>query len=152
MFEDLVSLAIAGLYSSYLIATSLLLYRRCTGGIRFYHDSETTLTNTIGVALTWGPWHIPGLFGTILNVFVCAFLATAWFFSFWPSDRAVTASTMNYNCLVWGSVVLFSLIYYIIWGSREYSGPIVEAEDSDTFKMIPAKDSKQAHVRYDQAS
>ena len=143
VFEELVSLAIAGLYSSYLVATTLLLYRRCTGGIHLYHDSETTLTNTIGAALTWGPWHIPGVFGIMLNVFVCAFLAAAWFFSFWPSDRAISASTMNYNCLVWGSVVLFSLAYYIIWGRKDYSGPIVEADDSDNYRMIPAKDSKQ---------
>ena len=104
VFEDLVSLAIAGLYSSYLVATTLLLFRRCTGGIQFYNDSHKTLTNTLGATLTWGPWHVPGVIGIALNVFVCAFLAVAWFFSFWPSDKAVKPATMNYNCLVWGSV------------------------------------------------
>ncbi|MCJ1238625.1 hypothetical protein MMC14_006615 [Varicellaria rhodocarpa] len=52
VFEDLMSLTIAGLYSSYLIATTLLLYHHLTGGIHLYHDLATTLTNTIGVALT----------------------------------------------------------------------------------------------------
>ncbi|KAL8823379.1 MAG: hypothetical protein Q9191_005907 [Dirinaria sp. TL-2023a] len=138
VFEDLVALAIAGLYSSYLVATSLLLYRRCTGGIQLYDDSDKTLTNTIGAALTWGPWHIPGIAGIILNGVVCAFLATAWFFSFWPADSAVTAATMNYNCLVWGSVVVLSLFYYGVKGRKEYAGPIIEVDESDVQRVHPA--------------
>ena len=85
VFEDLVSLAIAGLYSSYLVATVLLLYRRLTGGIQLFDDSDKVLSNTVGAALTWGPWHVPGIPGVLLNVFVCCFLATSWFFSFWRS-------------------------------------------------------------------
>ena len=141
VFEDLVSPAIAGLYSSYLVATALLLFRRCTGGIRLYNDSDKTLTNTLVAPLTWGPWHVPGIVGIILNIFVCAFLAVAWFFSFWPSDKAVTASTMNYNCLVWGSVVILSMLYYLTKGRKEYSGPIIEADESDVYRVVPAKES-----------
>ena len=81
-FEDSVSLAIAGLYSSYLVATALLLCRRLTGGIQLFNDPNKSLSNTVGACLTWRPWHIPGIAGTMPNAFVYAFLATAWFFSF----------------------------------------------------------------------
>ncbi|KAI4153830.1 MAG: hypothetical protein LQ340_002071 [Diploschistes diacapsis] len=144
VFEDLVSLAIAGLYSSYLIATGLLLYRRVTGRIHLFNDSETVLSNTVGAQLTWGPWHVPGIPGILLNSFVCAFLAISWFFSFWPTSMQVTPSTMNYNCLLWGAVVLFSLGYYAIQGRKEYSGPIIEADEAsepDTFRMVSGNKS-----------
>ena len=48
---------------------------------------------------------------------------------------------MNYNCLVWGSVGVFSIFYYIIKARREYSGPIIEADESDVFRVVPAKES-----------
>ena len=144
VFEDLVSLAIAGLYSSYLVATSLLLYCRLTGSIHLLNDSDTTLSNTVGATLTWGPWHVPGVPGILLNIFVCSFLATSWFFSFWPTSMQVTPSTMNYNCLLWGAVVLFSLGYYIVQGRKEYSGPIIEADDAmnpDTLRIVSGSKS-----------
>jgi hypothetical protein len=127
VFEDLVSVAIAGLYSSYLVATLLLLYRRLTGGIQISDESHD-LTNTVGTGLTWGPWHVPGLTGTILNVFVCCFLATAWFFSFWPETMEVTPATMNWNSVLWGGVVLFSILYYVLVAKEEYHGPIIELD------------------------
>ena len=143
VFEDLVSLAIAGLYSSYLVATSLLLYRRVTGGIRPYKDTEKALSNTVGADLNWGPWHIPGTPGVVLNAFVCCFLATSWFFSFWPISMQVDPSTMNYNSLLWGAIVLFSLGYYVVYGRKDYSGPIIEADD------LSGTDTSTSRIRSD---
>ena len=147
VFQDLTSLTVAGLYSSYLIAVTLLLYRRCTGYMSLFHDNSSdshlfssssksqsqdshkaqTLTNTVNAPLTWGPWHIKGLAGIILNIFVCIFLSIAWFFSFWPTQLPTTGENMNYNVVVWGGVVLTSLAYYLRKGKEEYSGPIIEA-------------------------
>ena len=138
IFQDLTSITVAGLYSSYLVAVTLLLYRRCTGHITLFSDSEShadsknepqRLTNTVNAPLTWGPWHIAGVWGIVLNVFVCAFLAVAWFFSFWPTTLPATPEGMNYNAVLWGGVVIFSLIYYLWKGKREYTGPIIEADD-----------------------
>ena len=42
----------------------------------------------------------------------------------------VNPSTMNYNSLLWGAVVFFSLGYYAVRGRREYSGPVIEADNS----------------------
>ena len=141
-------MTIAGIYSSYLIVVSFLMYRRCFGEIGSfvaYPSSEpgseanltTTgrkeriLTNTAGAALTWGPWHIPGVAGVVLNGFACAFLFTTWFFTFWPAFSPVTPENMNYNCVLWGGVIVISIVYYVVQGRKEYEGPIVEELDED---------------------
>ncbi|QMW46293.1 hypothetical protein G4B11_009748 [Aspergillus flavus] len=59
-FNSLVSMSTSGLYLSYMIAASLLLYRRCTGEIsQPKRNSEQTMVNTAGAKLIWGPFHIP---------------------------------------------------------------------------------------------
>ena len=127
--NDVLSISVAGLYASYLFALSFLLYRRCTGGIRYASTSRNELTNTAGAQLTWGPWHIPGVFGIAVNVFACAYLITAWFFTFWPTELPVTAENMNYSSLVLGVVIIFSVVYYYISGRNEYTGPVVEVNE-----------------------
>jgi choline transport protein len=127
VFNDVISISVSGLYSSYLMATILLLYRRCTGGFRMPDPSELpALANTTGAELVWGPWRIPGTWGIINNSFACVYLTIILFFSFWPPATPVTPSTMNYSSLVTGATLIFSIIYYFAWAKREYKGPIVE--------------------------
>ena len=140
VFSDLISLAIAGLYSSYFLATSLLLYRRATGQIYDLSYSDKTLTNTVGAKLSWGPWHVPGMAGTILNACVCCFLGLTVFLSFWPIKYHITPATMNYNIVIWTAVIIFSTVYYVVQGKKEYSGPIIEDDiesDTNAFRMVP---------------
>ncbi|KAM0140580.1 hypothetical protein ACHAO1_002264 [Botrytis cinerea] len=128
VFNDVVSLSVAGLYSSYLICAVLLLYRRLTGGFQTLTDISEgpVLVNTTGAQLVWGPWHVPGVFGIINNTFAIVYLTIVLFFSFWPSALPVTAANMNYSSLVTGAVMIFSIIYYIILGRHEWNGPVVE--------------------------
>lgn len=76
--------------------------------------------------LAWGPWKIPGALGIANNGIACIYLPIIIFFSFFPPNSTVTPQTMNYSVLVFGATVIFSLIYYIVWGKRVYTGPIVE--------------------------
>lgn len=48
------------------------------------------------------------------------------FFSFWPTQRPVTAANMNYAVLITGAIVIISLVYYLVWARRVYTGPVVE--------------------------
>lgn len=48
------------------------------------------------------------------------------FFSFWPTERPVTAENMNYAVLVTAAIVIFSLVYYHVWAKRVYTGPVIE--------------------------
>ncbi|KAI0839456.1 amino acid transporter [Hypoxylon sp. FL0890] len=125
-FNGVISISTAGLFGSYLVAASLLLYRRVTGGIRVATDDDV-LTNTVGSSLTWGPWRLHGALGIANNIFSCIYLVFVFFFSFWPPSLEVTPETMNYAVLVFGAVILFSMLYYVVWARKVYNGPIIEA-------------------------
>ena len=124
-FNDLVSLSVSSLQSSYLFAISLLLYRRYTGAI--LPSSPSIASYPVpDIKLRWGPWHIPGYWGIVNNTFACGYLTVVVFFSFWPTIRPVTAENMNYAVLVTGAIVIFSLVYYHVWAKRVYTGPVIE--------------------------
>lgn len=129
-FNGVISVAIAGLFSSYLLTSSLLLYRRCTGGIVPASESFDTgapSTTTDGmVRATWGPWKIPGALGIANNAFACAYLAFVFFFSFWPTFAEVTPANMNWSILVTGTIAVLSAVYYLVWAKHTYHGPVVE--------------------------
>ncbi|KAL9030050.1 MAG: hypothetical protein Q9196_001786 [Gyalolechia fulgens] len=78
--------------------------------------------------LVWGPWRVPGVFGTINNVFACIYIVFVLFWSFWPPATPATAENMNYSVLVTGSVIGFSIVYYFARGKKEYKGPLIDRE------------------------
>ncbi|KAK3213471.1 hypothetical protein GRF29_28g17160 [Pseudopithomyces chartarum] len=128
-FNGVISISIAGLFSSYLLVASLLLYRRCTGGIvassRIHGSSPT---DSEGGKLVWGPWRIPGVLGIANNTFSCIYLLFVLFFSFWPTYAEVNTQNMNWSILVTSFFVVFSGVYYLVWAKKTYHGPIVEVE------------------------
>ena len=123
-FQDLISLPIPGLYGSYLICCALLLYRRLAGHIKPHNDLDGQRIRP--GHLTWGRWRIPGIWGTANNMFACTYLAIIWFFSFWPAQTPVTPQTMNYSALIFGAVLLFSVVWYKVDAHKSYVGPIIE--------------------------
>lgn len=128
-FNNVVSLSINGLYTSYLIGNALLLYRRLTGAIRPYDPHDRTLSNVNCDSLAWGPWKIPEPFGTIVNLFGCIYLFVMLIFSFWPIGNHPLPAEMNYSSLMCGAVAILSLVYYLMRGKKTYKGPVVELED-----------------------
>ena len=124
-FNDLVNFTVAGLNSSYLIASALLLYRRCTGGILPHHLSPA-VKDPGDVRLVFGPWYIPGVYGIVVNSFACVYMTILIFFCMWPSKLPVTAENMNYTAVVTVGVITISVCYYYFWARRIYTGPVVE--------------------------
>lgn len=125
--NDVLSLTVAGLFLSYLTCCSLLLWRRCTGAITNHGRSATYTANLPQSSqLTWGPFHVPGVLGVVINVVGCIFLLIIIFFGFWPPSTPVTPATMNYSVLVTGSVLICSALYYVTRGRKTYTGPVVE--------------------------
>ncbi|KAI0874238.1 amino acid/polyamine transporter I [Hypoxylon argillaceum] len=155
-FNDVISMSVSGLYASYLLPCSFLLWRRVTGQIKPHRTREglggetppsrdrepntiqqlTLEDNDNGDAaivyeeqvLEWGPWRIPGLLGIINNTFACVFCVWVLFWDFWPPMRPVTAENMNYSVLVTGSVILFAVARYFLGGKVEYRGPLIDYE------------------------
>ncbi|KAF7446165.1 hypothetical protein PtrCC142_002276 [Pyrenophora tritici-repentis] len=144
-FNGVISVAIAGLFSSYLLTSSLLLYRRCTGAIlppSEAFDTEAPSTTPDGmVRATWGPWRIPGVWGIANNAFACSYLSFVFFFSFWPSFAKVTPANMNWAILVTGAIALLSAIYYAVWARKTYHGPVVEVDAVDAVERAGGQGS-----------
>lgn len=149
-FNDVVSLTITGFYGSYLLPASLLLYHRIKGHVMPHrtdpeelaeapepsaaYEAEKVVTPSsteVGVAqikLIWGPWHIPGILGTINNAYACVYMVFVIFWSVWPPDTPVTASTMNYSVVVSGGVLILAGVWYVVRGRHEYKGPLVDTD------------------------
>ena len=143
VFEDVVSMFTSGLYASDFISCPLLLWRRVTSEMVPHssplgQDEEIELARAIGVAiedtepeivqppLMWGPWRVPGLLGIVNNAFACVYILFVLFWSFWQPDTPATAENVNYSMLVTGVVLTFSIMYYYVWGKKQYVGPLVE--------------------------
>ena len=124
-FNNIVSLSIAGLYSSYLLTCALLLWRRLGGKIKPHSDSVDDFRPG---GLQWGPWRLSEPYGALNNTFACIYLVLLLFWTFWPPVTPVTPSTMNFSCLVFGSAILFSLGWYMYRGRKEFTGPVVEVD------------------------
>ncbi|KAL8686759.1 MAG: hypothetical protein Q9218_006884 [Villophora microphyllina] len=122
-FNDVISLSVTSLYASYIITESFLLYHRLRGSIRSRNHLDDTSDPS---QLIWGPFHLPGILGIVVNAFAVCFGIIIFVFSFFPASYHPAPDTMNYSVLMTFAVILFSIIYYIVWARREFKGPIVE--------------------------
>ncbi|KAL8670646.1 MAG: hypothetical protein Q9168_004825 [Polycauliona sp. 1 TL-2023] len=128
-FNAIISLSVSSLYASYIITETLLLYRRCTGFILPHQGRDSSLSSfstSISSQLTWGPFHLPGVFGIAVNIFAVAFGIIIFIFSFFPVATPVTPATMNYSIVMTGAVAVIAVGYYIIYARKVYTGPVVE--------------------------
>lgn len=78
--NGILSMAVSGIYLSYLIVGSLLLYRRCTGAISRFNDGEDMLVNVPGAKLMWGPFRVPGFLGILVNGYAVVYMTIVVFF------------------------------------------------------------------------
>ncbi|KUJ16112.1 amino acid transporter [Mollisia scopiformis] len=153
-YNDVISMSVAGLYASYLIPCSFLLWRRVTGQIKPYgidenpgaatftgQDRQSSVPGPLTMEddgdfetvleepeLHWGPWRVPGLLGTINNSFACVFCVWVLFWGFWPPITPVTKENMNYSVLVLGTIIIFAIARYFLGGKIGYRGPLVDYE------------------------
>ncbi|KAI0423660.1 amino acid/polyamine transporter I [Xylaria sp. FL1042] len=119
--NDVISMSVSGLYASYLLPCSFLLWRRVTGQIKPHRAREEAV-------LEWGPWRVPGLLGVLNNTFACIFCVWVLFWDFWPPSTPANAENMNYSVLVTGSVTIFAVARYFLGVKVDYRGPLVGYE------------------------
>lgn len=149
-FEDVVSMSVSGLYASYFVPIACLLWRRLQGHIQPFDPlefkdrhassklpgsrpysvdgSDVSHDDVLDLKLMWGPWKVPGLVGTVNNAFAAIYCVFVLFWDFWPPEYNPEPAMMNYAVLVTGSVIIFSVVYYVIWGRHEYLGPLVDRD------------------------
>lgn len=109
-FNAVASLAIGSLFMTYLFAIGCFIGVR----IRTKHLPRARFSL--------------GSFGLPINVFALAYLAFAIIFTFFPTTKQVTPVSMNWSILVWGSVVIFAILQYVIHGDRIYEAPVTRVQ------------------------
>ncbi|KXG53398.1 Amino acid/polyamine transporter I [Penicillium griseofulvum] len=67
-----------------------------------------------------------GVFGLAINVFSLAWLCFAIIFTFFPTANHPTPVDMNWSILVFGAVVIFAIVLYIVHGRRVYRSPVTQ--------------------------
>ena len=109
-FSALISVIIAGYYSAFSLSAGVLLHKRLT---------------TSSEHMNYGPYQL-GRAGNPIIILSLVYSIIGIFFSFWPASVDVTPLTMNYSIVVFGGVTIFCMIFWVVYGRKVYTGPILE--------------------------
>lgn len=104
--NSITSLTTAALLSSYLCSIGCMIWRRATG--------QPLLPSKFRLGPRWG---------LAVNVAAEAFLVVTFVFSFFPAAPRPAPADMNWNIVIYGAVVVGSLLYYAR-ARRRYVGPV----------------------------
>lgn len=74
----------------------------------------------------WGPWKMGPILGPIVNIVGLIYSMITMFFSFWPNTQVITPVTMNWSCVIFAGAIIYSVLFYIVWGKHAYKWPIVD--------------------------
>lgn len=124
--DDILSMAVSGIYLSYLIVSILLLHRRLKGEISLHNSSDEDTVNVPGAKLVWGPFHCPGIWGILVNGCAVVYIIIVVFFSFWPSRVNPGVEGMNWSVLGIGGSTVLAVLYYFVRARNVYTGPVNE--------------------------
>lgn len=105
-FNVITSLGQLGLVSSYIIVIACIFAKRLR--------REPLLPSRFSL----------GRGGIVVNALALCFLALAFVFLFFPAAPHPSPASMNWSCLMFGSILAFSLVYYWVRGRFEYVGPV----------------------------
>jgi choline transport protein len=107
-FNAIVSLTVGAILSSYIISISCVALRK----IRKDHP------------LPRARWSL-GKAGLTVNIIAVLFLLLIFVFAFFPLGTPVTPETMNWSSLIYGTIVVFAVVYFFVHGRKVYEGPVV---------------------------
>lgn len=110
-FSVIIALSTFGLYQSYFIAISCMLYARFHGRIED------------------GGWSL-GWWGYPINIFAMFYSLYIGIFLIFPNYLPVDANTMNYALPINAAVFFFAIISYFLWGKKNWPGLNKEVVDA----------------------
>lgn len=105
-FTAILSLAVVGIYISYLLPVILMLY------VRLRQPNK----------LQYGPWKL-GRWGVPLNVVAILYTLFTSVIMLFPPYQPVTALNMNYASAILAGVLVLSGCFWMIKARKNYSGP-----------------------------
>lgn len=100
------SLTNSALLSSYIISIGCILLRRVRGP-----------------ALPARRWSL-GRFGLPINVGAMCYLVLMYVFAFFPLTVGPTPQDMNWGVVMYGGIIIFATLYYVVWGRFNYVPPV----------------------------
>ncbi|KAI6900695.1 amino acid permease [Hortaea werneckii] len=108
-FNSITSLGTGTLTISYIICLSCMIWLRING--------KPLLPSRFDLGRS---------FGLALNVTAVGFLVLVFVIAFFPPvpEPLLAVVSMNWSILIFGVVVLFSMLYYFLWGRKVYVGPV----------------------------
>lgn len=106
-FNAIISLGVVSLLASYIISISCVRLKRWRGE-----------------PLPPTRWSL-GKWSSTIETIAILFLLLAWVFAFFPLTKEVDATTMNWSCAIFGSVVFLALVYYFTYARNVYKGPVM---------------------------
>lgn len=112
-FGAFLSLIIASYYSSFILAAAVMLNKRLT---------------TPNSQIPWGPFRL-GKLGVPITVIAIAYSMLGGFFSMWPTAVNPSLESMNYCILVYGGALLIAGVFWVLYGRKTYTGPVIEIEN-----------------------
>ncbi len=104
-FNAIGSLAVSALLGTYIISFSCLIARRLRSPLP---------------ARRWSM----GKAGIFVNTGAVLFLLVVWVFVFFPISVEVTPDTMNWSSVMFCGTMLFSVMYYVFHGRKQYKSPV----------------------------
>lgn len=105
-FNSIASLGTCALLSSYIISISCMFVKRWNG------EPLLPCKFSLGRAGIW------------INGISVVYLCVALVFTFFPTFPHPTPDLMNWNILIYGMVVVFSIAYFYVKGRKVYVGPV----------------------------
>ena len=106
----IVSLTVSALLSSYILSIGSFFSRRFSKEPMPESESRSHFSL--------------GRYGVAINAISLIFLISFFVFCFFPTVTPVTASTMNWNCAMFGGIWLFATAYYVVIGRHAYRPPV----------------------------
>lgn len=107
-FNAIASLMIAALFTTYILSIAAFIRARLQpGGIP---RSRFSL----------------GKLGLPINIFSVGYLCFAIIFTFFPTTNNPTPVNMNWSIVVFGGVVIFAVVQYLLHGRKIYQAPVTQ--------------------------
>lgn len=111
-FSAFTSLSSLGLYSSYIIAISVLLNARLTG----------LLGDTVAARVQYGEWRLPRGLAVPINIYALIWTIYITIYLPFPTTYDVVGTNMNYALPIYIFVLLCATIGWFVWGKSKWPG------------------------------
>lgn len=77
-----------------------------------------------------GPLYFGSMVTTTIHAITVLWIVFIIILSMFPDNKTVDKATMNYTVVINGGIWLLSIVYYFVYGYREYAGPKSNLESS----------------------